>query len=98
MGTCNISVERLYSLGQYQSLRVSVGLNEVPAELLTDSTYRKEVENLLHGVCEVLFIDYARLRKDLNDKDIEDAVKFLEEKINNASEILNGKLSINVEV
>lgn len=78
MSNSTYTVERLYSLGDYQNIKVSNTITQIPEAVSMD----KEASKLLH-VLQIIDVEYAyrvyvSLVKNLKGMSLEDSLQFLE--------------------
>jgi hypothetical protein len=75
----SIGVERIYNLGDYNNIKLSEYLNDVPEDLWTNERFTNRVRLLQLLSLEATFRKYQALHESLNRLPIEEALPKLEE-------------------
>ncbi len=68
----SVGIERVFSLGNYNMLRVSDTINDIPDELLLDEQFILDLRTLQLLEIEKIFIKYSQLHdkaENLSEKD-----------------------------
>ena len=78
-----ISLERLYSLGDYKNIKFSEEVSEIPDELVNNEQFITILTNLMLLRIEQNYNKYIKLMESTRGKSIEDAISLIEDlKIN----------------
>jgi len=72
-----ISTERVYSLGNYQTLRLVDEVNDIPDELLLNAKFIDDLRRLQFINLDLMYRKYLILIKKLSEFNQEDAIGFL---------------------
>lgn len=91
----SISVERLYSLGNYKNIKFSDTISEIPEELATNQEVMNVLRFLQMVSVEKSYFEYVHNAESWHDLNIEDAIEQLDalekETLTSMKELLNGK-------
>lgn len=89
-----LSLERVYVLGQYKSLRLGDTVEDIPDDLMTNKDFINQIRYLQFIDTEWSYRKYLQVREKFNSMSIEDAIAELDEiRIDitrNIKDILNG--------
>ena len=78
-----ISLERLYSLGDFKNIKFSEEVSEIPDELVNNEQFITILTNLMLLRIEQNYNKYIKLMESTRGKSIEDAINLIEDlKIN----------------
>jgi len=84
----SLSVERTYSLGQYQNIKLFDSIGNLPEEVIFNSELINEIRFLQLVQLETHFREYVKLYEKLHTMNTEEARGYLEEiKLNTLDEI-----------
>lgn len=84
----NLSVERTYSLGQYQNIKLYDNISELPEEVVFNSELINEIRFLQLIQLETHFREYVKFYEKLHTMNTEEAMGYLQEiKLNTLDEI-----------
>ncbi len=75
----NLSVERTYSLGQYQNIKLFDSIGELPEEVITNPELVKNIRQLQLVQLELDYRNYIKLAEKLHPHGIDEAMAILEE-------------------
>lgn len=75
----NLSVERTYSLGQYQNIKLFDSIGELPEEVITNPELVKQIRQLQLVQLELDYRNYIKLSEKLHPVSMEESVAILEE-------------------
>jgi hypothetical protein len=93
----NLSVERTYSLGQYQNIKLFDSIGELPVEAITNPELVKQIRQLQLVQLELDYRNYIKLAEKLHPVSMDEAVAILEElkvnTIDTIKELFNDKNS-----
>jgi CRISPR/Cas system CMR-associated protein Cmr5 small subunit len=95
----NLSIERLYQVADFQNIKFSSAINDLPDEIVTNSL---AVDLLFYGQsleCDIAYKKYMNLRKRIVEEKVTDVLAFLEEerKANNDELLKSIKQAIEKE-
>lgn len=75
----NLSVERLYTLGDFQNIKFSNTINGVPVELASN----ERIVALLFAQsalsCDIAYLEYKKRREAMKDEKVKDVLAALKE-------------------
>lgn len=74
-----LSLERVYLLGQYKSLRLGDTIEDIPDELMTDKAFINQLRYLQFIDTEWSYRKYLQIREKFNSMSVEDAIAELDE-------------------
>lgn len=98
-----ISIERLYTLGDYKNLKVIDVISGIPEKLMLDDSFQNQMRLLMMIRADKTNVKYRMLTEGYKSLSIEEAYEILEKLEEDANKsiieiLLNGKLETRVEL
>lgn len=82
MTTKSISVERLYSLGDYKNIKISYSMNDLPEDADVERLFKE-----CHAQVELAYLDYRKMHEEARSNETEEQVRnYLNQFLNKETE------------
>jgi hypothetical protein len=74
-----ISVERLYTLAEYQNIKFINTLSEIPEELSNNASVVGKLFLQQYLSCDIAYLEYQKMRAHVAKEKVEDVIGYLKE-------------------
>ena len=87
----NLTAERLYSIRQYENIKLTDTIEDLPDEIALDPGWVNDLRYLQFVELELSYRRYLDLIKNLNSLDLDNSLAFLEQEKTNTIDTIRNK-------